>query len=110
MRRWVESRCLAVILALSVLFASGVTLPQRAYAAQGFESKSFSDASGGSQAAGDPDGTAGPCAGSRGVLPAARGGSAGVVPSVADRGTALRVWMWRFHVVLLSLRTRGLRI
>ena len=111
MRRMVEKRWLAFVLALSILLASTASFPSRSYGDGRWDPQTIGDGSGGggSVAAGDPDGPAGPNkrapVGGRPV----RSSILSAAPSVGDGGTALRVWMWRIQVALLSLRARGLR-
>ncbi|MBI3539654.1 MAG: hypothetical protein HY076_05225 [Candidatus Eisenbacteria bacterium] len=88
-----------------MLLASGAALPS--------VTKADSDPvyyipDGGGAPAGDPDGPAGPTKRlpPSGRISPAQGNYS--VTTAGDGGTGWRVWMWRFHVVLLSLKIRFL--
>ncbi|MEK7824408.1 MAG: hypothetical protein AAB290_05145 [Candidatus Eisenbacteria bacterium] len=110
MRRFAKNRWWAFILTLSVLIASNATFSSLTYG-DGEDPVSISDGSGGgaSPPMGDPDGPSGPTkwAPTGGRL--SPGGNGYAVTPVGDGGTAVRVWSWRFHVVLRSLMSRWLR-
>jgi hypothetical protein len=109
MRRFVKNGWRAFILTLSVLIASNATFSSPSYGGDGQDPISIGDGSGGSGPMGDPDGTLGPSKGSPSSGRRSPGGKGYAVTPVGDGGTAVRVWSWRFQVVLRSLMSRGLR-
>lgn len=111
MRRFAKNRLWAFILTLCVLLASSATLTAPSYG-DGLPDPVITPDGGGGGAppAGDPDGPAGPSRKLPGGGHAQPGGTGFMaVTSVGDGGPAWRVWSWRFHVVLLSLRARYFR-
>jgi len=103
MPRFVTNRWWALVLALSVVFASSVALtPPPSYG----DPDPVMIPDGNPPPQGDPDGTAGPGkqAGARSrALP---GSTRYLVASKGDGGFARSVWVWRLHVVLQSLIAR----
>lgn len=112
MRRFAKNRWWAFILTLSVLLASSASFTSRSYG-DGTDPISIGDGGGGgggtSPPMGDPDGPAGPTRKSPTGGRLSPGGNGYAVTPVGDGGTAVRVWSWRFHVVLRSLMGRWLR-
>jgi hypothetical protein len=110
MRRFAKNRWWAFILTLIVLLASSATLTAPSYADGSEQVITPDGGSGGAPPAGDPDGPSGPGKKSPTGGYVHTGGTGFMaVTSVGDGGPAWRVWSWRFHVVLLSLRARYFR-
>ena len=107
MRRLVEKRWLALVLTLSILFASGLSLPSRSRADNGMDPITLGDNPGGTQGpAGDPDGPAGPNKRAPGGGRTVRNGMGYTVTPVGDGGSVLSVWKWRVQLVLQVLKIR----
>lgn|SRR5262245_8649283 len=107
MRRFSTNRWWAFVLTLTVLLASGTALPTVLRADQTPISIDEGGSLGGGDA-GDPDGPAGP--NKKAPTPGRNTPSKSFLGSTAgDGGTGWGVWMWRLHVVLLSLKARFIR-
>lgn len=105
MRRFVANRWSAILLTLLLLLAGGTALSSYGYA-DANDPVELNDGSGGTGGSGDPDSPTGPNKRQPAYGGAARPAKAGVVSTVGDGRTGWSVWMWRIHVVLLSLKIR----
>jgi hypothetical protein len=111
MGRFAKNQWWAFILTLSVLLASSASFTSSSYAASWKDLMYVSDGGSGGLS-GDPDGPGGPNSSSPngpGKYRLAPGGNTDAVRPVGDGSAAMRVWSWRFHIVLRSLVGRWSR-
>jgi hypothetical protein len=111
MRRFSTNRWWTFFLTLTVLLASGTALPTAVRATPDPTPINIEDGGslGGGAPEGDPDGPAGPTKKAPGSGTLSPGGSS-LKATAGDGGRAgWSVWMWRLHVVLLSLKIRYIR-
>jgi hypothetical protein len=110
MRRFAMNRWFAFVLTLTVLLSSGAAIPA-ASRADGPTPIQLEEGGslGGGAPQGDPDGPAGPTKKAPGSGTLTPGGRS-LKSTAGDGGTGWwSVWMWRLHVVLLSLTSRFIR-